>query len=83
MASFSHFAQFDNQIIIIDSGMGETAKRALANHHIVPLKENFLYTVAELSQQDPGIYAFWDCSCYFQDSIMPIFDLAESHLVCC
>lgn len=92
-ASLNFFAKFAGQVIVVDFGMPAKAHDFLSrlkNYIVIPAEKkygvqelDFIHTVSNYAANKGGTWASWNNTCYFQDDVNEIFNLASDKLTCC
>ena len=92
-ASLNFLAKFSGQIVVVDFGILPKTHSffdRLKNYIVIPAEKkyglqelDFINTISNYAAKNGGVWASWDNTCYFQDDINEVFDLASNKLVCC
>lgn len=81
--SLKEFAKFNDNILVVDLGLSQSAKAKLSDFgaYVLPAKGKgrlgIFRTISDFAADYPGIFAVWDADVYFQKPIDEIFELAR------
>lgn len=92
-ASLNFLAKFPGQVVVVDFGISSKTHeffKKLDNYIVIPAVKkyghqdlDFVHTISDYAAKNKGVWATWDYTCYFQDRVDEVFDLASDKLLCC
>ncbi len=88
ISSLFELARFDGEIIVVDYGLSHKTRKFLNLINVKTIKPlgihtqdlDCMFTIIDYAKNNPGSYAFWSNSSYFQDDIEKVF--GKKKLIC-